>query len=279
MSDWKKLFIKEFGKKASRKWMEAAMDIKLVDNGIKPSLLFDHWGVNPIEMKNFLVSAQESKMINSQIVLLVIGLDILLVNIKIITDMNVFKDESSSIGKNMYFIDVSYGLKEPKVIDTKDKNISCTSETFHALLEFINSKKCVLDVVNIEDLVNLTSFNVPCLFGLLLGYPSVYWYNQKESEDNCLSGVALCVLQIIGVMDDVYEKDLFKQSSNDALKIGAAVQRKVILSFSIPDSLKLFMHCHIHAWFSLWKSSRNWSSMFKDVIIEEQLQQPQAVAL
>jgi len=277
MSHWKRLLIKEFGKKAARKWMEAALDIKLVDKGIKPSLLFDHWGVDPDEMKNFLVSAQENQLIDAQIVLLVIGLDILLVNIKILRGVNHLYEEKSSKDKKVFFIDVSYGLKEPKIVDLEHKNVSCTYETFHALSKLINDIKSDFDVVNIEDLTNLASFNVPCMFGFLLGYPIVYWYDQKESEENCLSGVALRVFQILGVMDDLNDKDLNRQFRNSVCN--TANQKKVILSFSIPENLKPFTHCHIHAWFSSWKSTSNWSSMFKDVFITEQVQQPQAVAL
>jgi len=279
MADWRRLLIKEFGKKATKKWKEAAIDIILVDKGIKQSLLFDHWGSSPTEMKNFLVSAQRDRMVNAKIVIVSIGLDVLLVNKKILS-IDKYGSESSDLIKTLHFVDVSYSLKEPKVIDLKDPRVSSTVNDFFTLMECIN-KRHDLDVINVEDIVDIDLLNVPCLFGLFLGYPSVYWYDQSVSEENCLNGISLRVFQVFGIVDDKNQEDPFRRlhSDTEGTNSGANIKKDIILSFSIPDALKSSLLCQIHSWFSLWKTSQVWSSLYKDVIIHEDIKQPEAVTL
>merc|ERR1711963_910469 len=58
-------------------------------------------------MKNFLVSAQRDRMVNAKIVIVSIGLDVLLVNKKILS-IDKYGSESSDLIKTLHFVDVSY---------------------------------------------------------------------------------------------------------------------------------------------------------------------------
>jgi len=65
--------------------------------------------------------------------------------------------------------------------------------------------------------------NRSTVFGLLLGYPVVYWYSNVTSADNCLSQVPLRMLKISAV-----------DSTTDS-------QPTVIYSFTVPE--QLYSHC------------------------------------
>ena len=65
--------------------------------------------------------------------------------------------------------------------------------------------------------------NRSTVFGLLLGYPVVYWYRNVSTADNCLSHVPLRVFRILAV-----------DSTEDS-------QPTVIYSFTVPDHL--YSHC------------------------------------
>jgi len=65
--------------------------------------------------------------------------------------------------------------------------------------------------------------NRSTVFGLLLGYPVVYWYSDITRADNCLSHVPLRMFSI------------------SAMNSTAANQPTVIYSFTVPELL--YSHC------------------------------------
>jgi len=65
--------------------------------------------------------------------------------------------------------------------------------------------------------------NRTTVFGLLLGYPIVYWYSNVTSADNCLSQVPLRVFRI------------------SAIDSTANGQPTVVYSFTVPE--QLYSHC------------------------------------
>jgi len=67
--------------------------------------------------------------------------------------------------------------------------------------------------------------NRSTVFGLLLGYPVVYWYSNITSADNCLSHVPLRVFRISAV-DSVVDS-----------------HPTVIYSFTVPQ--QLYSHCQL----------------------------------
>lgn len=74
--------------------------------------------------------------------------------------------------------------------------------------------------------------NRSTVFGLLLGYPVVYWYSDVTGADNCLSHVPLQLIRITAV-DSTTTRDS---------------EPTVIYSFTVPE--QLYSHCHsqIDSW-------------------------------
>jgi len=72
--------------------------------------------------------------------------------------------------------------------------------------------------------------NRSTVFGLLLGYPVVYWYKDVTTADNCLSHVPLRLFRILAV----------DSTANS--------QPTVIYSFTVPE--QLYSHCQflIDSW-------------------------------
>ena len=87
------------------------------------------------------------------------------------------------------------------------------------LLQVITEKLTVWNTDNAFTLELSPDINRSTVFGLLLGYPVVYWYNNATSADNCLSHVPLRLFQISAV-----------DSTVDS-------QPAVIYSFTIPEQL------------------------------------------
>jgi len=72
--------------------------------------------------------------------------------------------------------------------------------------------------------------NRSTVFGLLLGYPVVYWYSNVTTADNCLSYVPLRLFRILAV-----------DSTADS-------HPTIIYSFTVPE--QLYSNCHflIDSW-------------------------------
>jgi len=72
--------------------------------------------------------------------------------------------------------------------------------------------------------------NRSTVFGLLLGYPVVYWYKNITDADNCLSHVPLRLFRILAV-----------DSTADS-------KPTIIYSFTVPE--RLYSHCQflIDSW-------------------------------
>jgi len=87
--------------------------------------------------------------------------------------------------------------------------------------------------------------NRSTVFGLLLGYPVVYWYSNIATADNCLSHVPLQQFRILAVDNT------------------ANSQPTVIFSFTVPE--QLYRHCQLiidswqkHLLTSAAKPCRGW---------------------
>ena len=271
MKSWKECITGQFGKKANKKWLVAALDIMLVDRNIKKSLLFDHWAVNIQDMDELLQNALTENLITSNISTLAVGLDIFIFKKSSFTpDIISDKFIEQKLTKLSYiFIDISKSINQPKIINYNDKNVSKTVTLFH---DFIENKcgekdRCYIDIDSCDDI------NPPCLFGLFLGYPAVYWYHRQESEDNCLSSVSLRLYQVLG---ELRSDNKYLDKNQCGREDG---KNHLIFSFTVPENVDNSAHRHVHDWFTQWRASASWSEMFSRVWMSEEVRDPQAVCL
>lgn len=100
---------------------------------------------------------------------------------------------------------------------------------------------------NLQKLLNITNnqliqfkneqtFCIPTIFGVLIGYPIVYWYDERISIDNCLSLVSLNVYQVI-----------MSSNSNDDFAIcSLSCPKSLICGRAIATIAKLFQHISSH---------------------------------
>lgn len=200
-----------FGKKCRKKWKTVAIDVMIVDSGIKQAYLLDHWACTKDEIQLFLSKLHSEALIKRDIGILSIDLDILIFSVENFQNYSIKPCELPLI------IDVSHSLKEPTVRDSLNEGMCHdTYSAFHDFLQFVSYHR----ETNSESYKNIHHYNIelsknvnpPCIFGLTLGYPVVYWYNRGESDDNCLSMQPLRLFQVKGnVMIKV--KDNEKENS------------------------------------------------------------------
>jgi len=162
--------------KISRKWKELALNLSFICREIKPGLL---WDLGKIDISRLL----EMRIILQDIFVLHIAGDFF------VSSKKYFHKHCQNLESNFpTVINISKNLPEPQVatVDIYQK----VRKDFRCLFSQINeSDEDVIDI-NIGDDINVTT-----MFGLLLGYPLVYYYD-TNLEGNCLSNRDLTVYKI-----------------------------------------------------------------------------------
>ncbi|GFR60886.1 UPF0739 protein C1orf74 homolog [Elysia marginata] len=276
---WKRITLSTFGKASKAAWHRAMLDIQCVDKELKPACLFDLWSVCPDVMFSYLKSLHKEGLVSNQLNVLLVGMDVI-----------VYKSLSKSWPKNPmfpnpYFVDITVTLAKP-VLMPGTENIIETKTVFDNLCHETRSP----DPKHPQEIKISDSLNVPTLFGLLLGYPCVYWYDTTKGEENNLAGFALRLFQVKGYFDSSQlsrERDSMYTDNNiqnDKLTSGSIVTKDdrncaIIYSFTVPELLAVAVRDKVWAWYQAWESSVSWSHLFSKVAMSEQSLAPSAVCL
>lgn len=194
---WKFIITKYLGRSVGKKWSKLRLDIKAVDCSIKPAYLYDIGPPVGHKLQALVIELLAESLIESYLNVVEIGMDCLIVN-----------PESLKAVKAS-FVNTQFESYETKFVDiTSDSNsVIINNETIRTELhEAVTNiiRNLVFDRVNLFSLSDSVCCNRTSLFGLLLGYPVVYWFDENKSkQQNYLSMVPLCCIQVTAsVMED-----------------------------------------------------------------------------
>lgn len=236
----KELVSKHLGRKMRSKYKEILYNLLIVNNNIKPGYLFDCGCVNAKSLAGLIQDLYSLKMIQNPLNILTVGLDFVIINQNY---MLMFLEDKNSLPK---CVNVSASLKKPKLM--KDNKIVVSAR------EIIRSNLSE-GLVSIVEL-SVLDFNVTSLFGVLLGYPVVYWYNTEDDKtENCLSLEPLRLIEVRGYFH-----------SNEQTLNSSFHQ---IYSFSIPECVFEELDFNAIKWFENLKRSVKWEILFDDIELIE----------
>jgi len=160
-----------------KKISELSIDLIFLINNLKPCILWDYDQADPNELLKL------NELFGKDLIILVIGLDC------VITFAERLKYLLNNfLASTPNFIDVSAALNSPQVVSySKVKHVK---EMVQSMLAQLNIKEhsSLLEVRLSE------KWNLSTLFGILLGFPVVYYYD--ISGDNCLSNLSLNVWKV-----------------------------------------------------------------------------------
>ncbi|XP_071495113.1 UPF0739 protein C1orf74 homolog [Diadema antillarum] len=260
------------GRAASKHWKEIVCDISSVIGGVKPAFLYDYPPCKPESLQRFasdivkplccvnvekpspLVQAQQSEVAEdssvvqgTQYITLILHDDIIFVNrllllknirkfLTTLTPVNNVMDSDNydtvdvSTCRTSQFsallVDVTGALEKPKIASQEDiSNFALAARDVVFQVERDSG-----DVVNLS----CSEWNLTTVFGLLLGYPVLYWY-EVDVHGNCLSYTPLCVHKCI--CNFTFES--FPSIKNEHPSNTCIMQKKehVVYSFSAPECL------------------------------------------
>ena len=186
----------------SKRWKELALNLSFIHRGLKPGLL---WDLGSINIRRLL----ELRIILQDIFVVDIAGDFF------VSSRECFNKHLQNLESNFpTVIDISPNLTEPMIATTEI--VRKIRKDFRNLLSQI--KDSDTDVIGINTEANI---NVTTMFGLLLGYPVVYYYD-TGMEGNCLPNRDLTV---------------YKVGSQNIWPISFSVPTNLVTQTNIPDCL------------------------------------------
>ncbi|XP_058259422.1 UPF0739 protein C1orf74 homolog [Hemibagrus wyckioides] len=168
--------------------LDMAVQIIALDLGLKPAVLYDLNGACAEQIQRYVGSLQEAGVVTTALRILSISGNCLVVN------SNLMKEHLSEVLKknSLLTVDVCAWKEQPSLI-VMDTN---TKHMVKDMLDYIMDKEDQhLSVIVVgEELYE--QWNLCTLFGILLGYPASYWFDQAQSFENCLSMTPLVVNKV-----------------------------------------------------------------------------------
>ncbi|KAM9320219.1 UPF0739 protein C1orf74 homolog [Gastrophryne carolinensis] len=190
-----------------------AAEILLVDCGLKPCYLYDLNGAGVLQIEGYLMELHRMGFIHGPLHVLNMADTILI--IKVSSSVSYLSLLLNS--KDLHVIDVSAQLKEPEMFS--QNRLSHIRSHLSDLLEHLKRYQDMEPgTVSVAEICS-PEWNLCTMFGFLLQFPAVYWFDTTTSCENCLSLTPLRRFKV--------------QSA--CPKVG--LQSMQVYSFTIPESI------------------------------------------
>ncbi|XP_022100252.1 UPF0739 protein C1orf74 homolog [Acanthaster planci] len=236
------------GRTARKNWREILCDMEAVSSGIKPSFLYDYSCIEPTELSKMVDDLIVSGLlVKENLQVLSLGQDSFLAN-KPLLQETLGEFLGALEGGNHMLVDVSAKLEQPQLLD--DEGVERIKD--HVRDVMMQLQDLSRTPVTVLELNPKPGWNFSTLFGVLLGYPVVYWFHDVQRCSNCLSMVPLSVYRVSANHDDLqhsanppYPID----TTSHTPQLSEVVNEHPIYSFSVPEALLPHFQDHIDDWF------------------------------
>lgn len=204
--------------------LDLAAQVLAVDSGLKPALLYDSNSASADQVQQYLASLQSSQIVSKLLVTLDLNGNSVIVN-PVAVRSNV---EQLFHDRNVVAIDVCHSLEKPAIADPLRRELQSMTHDllllFRGLEQLKENEKPYFVGEKSEE------WNLCTVFGLLLGYPVTYWFDQTKSFENCLAMTPLVVT-----------------TASAMWQVGPASHRFCLYSFSVPADLQE-LHPNLENW-------------------------------
>ncbi|XP_028303890.1 UPF0739 protein C1orf74 homolog [Gouania willdenowi] len=187
-----------------------AAQVTAVDLGLKPALLYDSNAACTGQLHEYIRSLQSIQLLSESLLTLDLNGNSLIVNVDTV------KSNFRHIvqGNSVAVVNICHILEKPIILSPKRKELQSVVEELIRLLGAPEAGEPLYVGDKCEQ------WNLCTVFGLLLGYPVTYWFDQTESFENCLSMTPLEVI-----------------SASVTWRPGSTDHRCCLYSFSVPAVL------------------------------------------
>lgn len=170
--------------------VEVASHVLAVNLGLKPAFLYDMNAANAEQMQQYLILLQAAQLISESVLVLAMDCNSLIIN-PAVTIKNL---EKLLIRNSVAVINVSHSLQQPCIANVHTGDLKTMIEALITFLQpYIELPKAD-GPLYMEPMYE--KWNLCSLFGILLGYPATYWFDQNKSFENCLAMTPLMVTKV-----------------------------------------------------------------------------------
>ncbi|KAI5628397.1 UPF0739 protein C1orf74-like [Silurus asotus] len=235
--------------------LDIALQIIAVDLGLKPAVLYDFNGACAEQIEQYIRSLQEVGELTTTIQIHSINENCLVVN------SNRMKEHLSEVLKknNVLIVDVCPWKEQPCLIVMD----SSTKRMVKDMLDFITDKDNKHPSVSVVTEELYDQWNLCTLFGILLGYPASYWFDQVQSVENCLTMTPL-VVNKVWVYWPLCDPKLHSSC---------------LYSFSVPEVLQAEVGTYIENWMECLRTQFGEQKVFTELSVSQETVMLPSVAL
>ena len=205
--------------------LDLATQVLAIDSGLKPALLYDSNGAQSEQVQQYLSSLQSSQLVSKSLLTIDLNGSTLIVNpVTIRSDL-----EQVLCGSSVAVINVCHSLETPTVTDLLREELESMIQALLLLLKGYEQLKEAEKPLYVGE--KCEDWNLCTVFGLLLGYPVTYWFDQTKSFENCLSMTPL----LLTTVSATWQAD-------------TAGHRCCLYSFSVPAPLLKKTQSNLENW-------------------------------
>lgn len=221
--------------------LDLAAQVLAVDLGLKPALLYDSNGTSSEQVQQYVSSLQSSQLVSKSLFTLDLNGDTLIVN-PFAVRSNL---EQVLCGGAIAVIDVCHTLEKPIITDLLRVELKSIMQDLLLVVRDSEQLKVAEKPVCVGE--KCEDWNLCTVFGLLLGYPVIYWFDQTNSFENCLSMTPLMV--------------------TTAAATWQADDRCCLYSFSVPAVLLKETQSNLDSWRLRLQERFQQQDVFKDLCV------------
>ncbi|KAM9859657.1 UPF0739 protein C1orf74 homolog [Aulostomus maculatus] len=205
--------------------LDLAAQVSAVDLDVKPALLYDSNGASAEQVQLYLSSLQSSRFLSKSLLTLALNGNVLVVNpVSVKSNLERLLHDSGVV-----VIDVCHLLEKPVIVDPLRGDLKNIAQHLLLLLREFEEQKEAEKPLYVPE--KSDEWNLCTVFGLLLGYPVTYWFDQTKSFENCLCMTPLMVTTVSATW-----------------RAEAGGHRCCLYSFSIPAVLQRETQSNLENW-------------------------------
>lgn len=194
--------------------LDLAAQVCAVNLGLKPSLLYDINSASAEQLQEYLSSLQSLQLVSNSLLVMSLSGNCFIVNPGSLKTniQRVLHDSSVTV------VDVCHSLESPTIANLQTCKLVNVGQKLLILLEEFQRLEEAEKPLYVGE--ESEDWNLCSVFGLLLGYPVIYWFDQTVGFENCISMTPLIVI-----------------TASAAFQTDATTHRCGLYSFSFPAAL------------------------------------------
>lgn len=272
---WEAALVQHFGSKAVRYLPAVVANILAVGCGLKPAYLWDAFASPAGPVRLFVDHLKGRGLLESHLDVVVVGEDVFVVSLaQTVNTLRRLVD-----GSSLPLVDVSKVHGSPQLADdgnaalVKGHLLGVLAQLYPPLRDGQLHRANSNSHTELIELQLGAQWNLTTLYGALLRYPVMYWYDAsvETASDSCLAMSPLRVYDVSAAPSPLHDRG--PAATADSWSIHS------IYSFSVPESLHGHFRARIEAWFADLSATFELQEVFKDLRLKSHTVTLPSVAL